>query len=91
MEALKSTPMMKKFGVFGYDVANRRQARMAKKKAEQVGREFKVGDAVKVKLNDGRIVNATVRSVMNNDGKQKLQVDYGHEETALIGAWQIET
>jgi hypothetical protein len=23
------------------------------------------------------------------DGEQKLQMDYGHEETALIGLWQI--
>ena len=63
---------------------------MAKKKTEeQDGREFKAGDTVKVKLNDGRIVDATVRAVVNNDEDQKLQVDYGFEETALLGLWQV--
>jgi hypothetical protein len=61
---------------------------MPKRKAEDEG-NFKVGDAVKVKLNDGRIVDATIRAVVINDGEQKLQVDYGHEETALLGLWQV--
>jgi hypothetical protein len=64
---------------------------MAKKKPEEgnEGKSFAVGDTVKVKLNDGRVVDATVRAVVNNDGEQKLQVDYGHEETALIEFWQV--
>jgi hypothetical protein len=67
-------------------------AQMAKKKPEeQDGGEFKVGDAVKVKLNDGRVVDATVRAVSQQDGETKLNIDYGHEETATIALWQIET
>jgi hypothetical protein len=63
---------------------------MAKKKPEEgnEGKSFAVGDTVKVKLNDGRVVDATVRALVN-DGEQKLQVDFGHEETALIGSWQV--
>jgi hypothetical protein len=44
--------------------------------------EFHIGDKLKVKLHDGRIVDATVRALVN-DG-EKLQVDFGHEETALV-------
>lgn len=46
----------------------------------------KVGDKLKVKLHDGRIVDAVVRAIVDND---KLQVDYGHEETALVKANQV--
>jgi hypothetical protein len=57
------------------------------KKQEEPGRQFHVGDAVKVKLHDGRVVDETVR-VLVEDG-EKLQVDYGHEETALVKPSQI--
>lgn len=49
--------------------------------------EFAVGDKLKVKLHDARIVDATVRAIV--DDGEKLQIDYGHEETALINASQI--
>jgi hypothetical protein len=44
---------------------------MAKKKESEDGK-YEVGDHIKAKLNDGRIVDATVRAVVNNDGDQKL-------------------
>jgi hypothetical protein len=63
---------------------------MAKKKAEeQDGREFKVGDRVTAKLHDGRKVEATIRAVSQQDGDVKLIIDYGHEETATVGLWQV--
>jgi hypothetical protein len=43
---------------------------------------YKVGDTIKVKLHDGRKVDATVRAVVQQDGETKLNIDYGHEETA---------
>jgi ABC-type transporter MlaC component len=62
---------------------------MRAKKNQDGNKPYAVGDEVRVELNDGRVTDATVRAVVNNDGEQKLQVDYGHEETALIGLWQI--
>jgi hypothetical protein len=44
-------------------------------------REFAVGDKFKVTLHDGRIVDATVRAIVDDGGK--LQVDFGHEEAAM--------
>ena len=50
-------------------------------------REFAVGDTFKVKLHDGRIVDVTVRAIVDDGGK--LQVDFGHEETALVKPSQV--
>jgi hypothetical protein len=63
---------------------------MAKKKprAGKKGKGFAVGSKLKVKLNDGSIVDATVRA-LGNDGEHKLQIDYGHKKTALIQMWQV--
>jgi hypothetical protein len=41
-------------------------------------------------LNDGRLVDATVRAVSQQNGETMLNIDYGHEETATIEIWQIE-
>lgn len=50
-------------------------------------REFAIGDKLQVKLHDDRIVDATVRALL--DDGEKLQVDYGHEETALVKVSQV--
>ena len=64
---------------------------MAKKKEPQDDeRQFKVGDAIKVKLHNGRKVDATIRAVFQQDDETKLNIDYGHEETATIELWQGE-
>jgi molybdopterin-binding protein len=55
--------------------------------SHKLNREFAVGDKVQVKLYDGRIVDATVRAVV--DEGEKLQVDFGHEQTALVKASQV--
>jgi hypothetical protein len=55
---------------------------MGTKTTEGEGREYKVGDQIIVKLHDGRNVNATIRAVFQQDGDTKLNIDYGHEETA---------
>jgi len=57
---------------------------MAKKEPEQT---YKVGDKLQVKLHDGRIVDPTVRAIV--DDGEKLQVDFGHEETALAKLSQV--
>jgi len=49
--------------------------------------EHHVGDKLQVKLHDGRVVDATVRAIV--DGGEKLHVDFGHEETALVKVSQV--
>jgi molybdopterin-binding protein len=56
-------------------------------KKDKPEREFVVGEKLKVKLHDGRIVDAIVRAIV--DAGDKLQIDFGHEETALVKANQI--
>lgn len=50
--------------------------------------DYKVGSQLQVKLSGGRIVEATVKAVVNNTDGIRLQVSFGNE-TALIHLWQI--
>jgi len=61
---------------------------MATKTPEGGG--HKVGEQITAKLHDGRKVDATIRAVFQQDGETKLNIDYGHEETATIELWQVE-
>lgn len=61
----------------------------AKKKPEDRRQEFKVGDRIRVNLHTGRIVDATVKAVIDRTDGQRLQVDFGKDETALIHLWQV--
>jgi hypothetical protein len=65
------------------------RANPTKKNQEDSSPPYRVGDQIKVKLHDGRKVDATIRAVFQQDGDTKLNIDYGHEETATIGLWQI--
>jgi hypothetical protein len=60
------------------------------KKAPEDGKQYEVGDKITAKLHDGRKVDATIRAVFQQDDETKLNIDYGHEETATIGVWQVE-
>ena len=52
--------------------------------------EFYVGDRVEVNRNRRRIVDAVVKAITIDDkGRRRLQVDFGHEQTALIHEWQV--
>jgi hypothetical protein len=62
---------------------------MAKKAAEEDGGGYRVGDQIKVKLHDGRKVDGTIRAVFQQDDETKLNIDYGHDETATIELWQV--
>jgi hypothetical protein len=48
-----------------------------------------VGDRIKVNLHTGRIVEATIKAVINRTDGPRLQVDFGKDETALIRSWQV--
>jgi hypothetical protein len=51
---------------------------------EEKRRQFKVGDLVKVSVPVGQIVDATIRAVIPSTEGIKLQIDWGHDQTALI-------
>ena len=50
--------------------------------------EHKIGDHLLMKLSGGRIVEATIKAVIETTSGVRLQVSFG-EETALIYSWQI--
>jgi hypothetical protein len=51
-------------------------------------RKYKVGDHLLVKLSGGRIVEATVKAVIETTNGVCLQVSFG-DDTARIYEWQI--
>jgi hypothetical protein len=60
-----------------------------KKKAAPSEQDYAVGDRVKVNLHTGRIVDATIKAVIERTDGKRLQVDFGKDETALIHLWQV--
>jgi len=63
----------------------------AKKKASHSEQDasYAVSDRVKVNLHTGRIVDATVKAVIERTDGKRLQVDFGKDETALVHLWQV--
>jgi hypothetical protein len=51
-------------------------------------RKYKVGDNLVVKLSGGRIVEATIKAIVDTTEGVRLQVSFG-DETARIYLWQI--
>jgi hypothetical protein len=51
--------------------------------------QFKVGDSVSITLHTGRIVDGTVRAIVEKIDGIRLQVDYGKDETALVELWRV--
>jgi hypothetical protein len=51
--------------------------------------KYKIGQHILVKLSGGRIVEATIRAIVEHTDGLRLQVDFGKDETALIQEWQI--
>jgi hypothetical protein len=56
---------------------------------KEPSRQFKVGDKIRVNMHHGKIEEAVVRAVVQHEGGLQLQVDFGHEQTALIDPRQI--
>lgn len=50
--------------------------------------EYKVGDHLQVKLSGGRIVEATIKAIIDTTDGVRLQVSFG-DGTARIYEWQI--
>jgi hypothetical protein len=61
----------------------------SKKKAPEKDVSYAVGDRVKVNMHRGRIVDATVKAVIERTDGKRLQVDFGKDETALVHLWQV--
>ena len=59
----------------------------SKKKAPE-DLTYAVGDRVKLNLHTGRIVDATIKAVVEKTHGVRLQVSFG-DETALIYLWQV--
>ncbi|HEY2118359.1 MAG TPA: hypothetical protein VGH37_04170 [Candidatus Acidoferrum sp.] len=57
--------------------------------AKKIPKEYKSGQTILVKVSGGRIVEARVNHVIQDRDGTKLQVDFGHDETALIELWQV--
>jgi hypothetical protein len=51
--------------------------------------EYKLGNSVVVRLNDGRIVEGTIKAIVRATDGIRLQVDYGNDETALVHEKQV--
>ena len=49
----------------------------------------KVGDKIKVNMHAGKIVDATIKAIIESTDGVKYQVDFGFDQTALIHEWQI--
>ena len=45
--------------------------------------------AVLVKPSGGRIVEATIKAIVDTTEGTRLQVDFGYDETALVYEWQV--
>jgi hypothetical protein len=50
---------------------------------------YAVGDRIRANLHTGRIVEATIKAVIDRTDGPRLQVDFGKDETALIRSWQV--
>jgi len=48
-----------------------------------------VTDKIRVNLHHGKIEDAVIRAVIEHTDCLKLQVDFGHEQTALIDTRQV--
>ena len=52
-------------------------------------RDYKVGDRILVSLSSGRVEEATVKAVIEQNNETRLIVDYGYDETATVSLWQV--
>jgi hypothetical protein len=63
--------------------------RVPPKKKPDTSPQYSVGDRVTVSLHTGRLVDATIRAIVERTEGLRYQVDYGKDETALVHPWQL--
>jgi hypothetical protein len=49
----------------------------------------KVGDKIKVNMHAGKIVDATIKAIIDSTDGVKYQVDFVLDQTVLIHEWQL--
>ncbi len=59
------------------------------KKPNPAPQPRKVGDKIKVNMHAGKLVDATVKAIIDSTDGVKYQVDFGFDQTALVHEWQI--
>jgi hypothetical protein len=59
------------------------------RKPPEDNRKFQVGDRILVSLSAGRVEEATVKAVIQQDNETRLIVDYGYDETATVSLWEV--
>ena len=52
-------------------------------------RQFHVGQHIRINVHSRRFEDATVKAIVEHTDGPRLQVDFGHEQTALIQMWQV--
>jgi hypothetical protein len=52
-------------------------------------RDFKSGQHILIKPSGRRIEEATIKAIVEHTDGVRLQVDFGHDETALVELWQV--
>ena len=78
--------------VFGFQLDEARKVwkrRKCQPKTTRNINDFAVGDHVKVNMQRGRIVDATIKAIIDRTDGKRLQVGFGKDETALIHLWQV--
>ena len=51
--------------------------------------DLTIGDRILVNLHHGRTEEAIIKAITPEAGGKKFQIDFGHEQTALIEEWQV--
>jgi hypothetical protein len=51
--------------------------------------QFTVGQRIRINVHTGRIEDAIVKAIVEHTDGLRLQVDFGHAQTALIHLWQV--
>jgi hypothetical protein len=59
------------------------------KNPNRAPRQFKVGDAIKVSMHGGKVIDAVIKAVIDRTDGLHYQIDFGKERTALISEWQV--
>ena len=52
-------------------------------------RQVQVGKRVSITLHTGRMVDGTVRAIVGRTDGNRLQVNYGTDESALVELWRV--
>jgi small-conductance mechanosensitive channel len=59
------------------------------KPVSMMNKPRKVGDTIRVNMHAGKIVEATIKAIINSTEGVKYQVDFGNDQTALVHEWQV--